>query len=128
MRLCVPRSVAAWTNAHVWPRSLELLRTPEGEGLALCTNPLCLHPCGSEAVHLWGASHSSLEPIQSPNLLLKDRGKSFSGAYSNTFKPSNPGVHSVPRDGSWRFLRTQEGSCMNIHVSVVCDSEQLEAT
>lgn len=54
-------------------RSLELQLRQEGEGLALGTAPLCLHSS------LRGTSYSSLEPVQSPDLLLKMEAKLFLG-------------------------------------------------
>lgn len=84
---------------RTWPRSLELqLLRREDEGLVLGTVPLCLQPCGSGTVHL-GNLHSSLEPIQSPNLLLKMEAKLFLGPYSNIIKPSDPAVQCP-----WWFL------------------------
>lgn len=67
----------AWQHGKIstWLGSLELLLCCEQEGPVLGTAPLCLYPCGSETVHLGGTSRSSLEPIRSPNLLLKMEAK-----------------------------------------------------
>lgn len=70
----------AWQYGQMctWPRSLELQLPHEGEGLALGTAPLCLHPCGSETVPsgeppppAWSRSASQLA--------FKDGGKTFLG-------------------------------------------------